>query len=317
MASGEDCLFIESMKPNDVIGCAGSAVFLLLVSAWIPFVGPLFGLLTPLPFLYYTTKLGLQQGLRVSAIAVIAIGLIAKLSGYPQIIVFCIEFSLLGIIISEIYKRKLTFGLTVFWGTVSMLFLGALFLFFISLARQSGPLELIVAYLQDNLKDAIPAYENMEWDREKMIESLGRLLARVYPSLMIVGTGLTVWMNIVISRQLFRLGKLEYPEFGSMDRWQAPEHLVWFVIAAGFSLFLSGEVIRMLALNSLIVVGVIYIFHGLSILLFFMNKYGVPPWVRIGIYLLIMFQQIILIGLAMAGLFDQWIDFRKIHKVKA
>ncbi|MFH1491258.1 MAG: DUF2232 domain-containing protein, partial [Pseudomonadota bacterium] len=69
-----------------------------------------------------------------------------------------------------------------------------------------------------------------------------------------------------------------------------------------------------LAINALIVMLVIYVFHGLSIVLFLLNKYRVPQWMRVGAYFLILFQQIFLIGLCIAGLFDQWIDFRKIHR---
>jgi uncharacterized protein YybS (DUF2232 family) len=90
--------------------------------------------------------------------------------------------------------------------------------------------------------------------------------------------------------------------------------MVWGVIAAGFALFFPIASIRLLAINSLIVMSVIYVFHGLSIVLFFFNKYRVPKWARFGSYILIVFQQIFLVGLAFAGLFDQWIDFRKIHK---
>jgi uncharacterized protein YybS (DUF2232 family) len=118
----------------------------------------------------------------------------------------------------------------------------------------------------------------------------------------------------VISKPLFRLGNLQYPEFAPMDQWQSPELMVWGVIAAGFALFLSIGGIRFLAINGLIVMAIIYVFHGLAIMLFFFNKHRVPHWVRFGTYLLILFQQIFWIVLAMAGLFDQWIDFRKIHK---
>jgi uncharacterized protein YybS (DUF2232 family) len=110
------------------------------------------------------------------------------------------------------------------------------------------------------------------------------------------------------------LGKIEYPEFGPLERWQAPERMVWGVIAAGFALFISPPSVKLLAINALIVMSIIYAFHGLSILMFFFNKYGVPPWIRFGVYVLIILQQVFLVGLALAGLFDQWIDFRKTHK---
>ena len=123
-------------------------------------------------------------------------------------------------------------------------------------------------------------------------------------------------MNVVISKPLFRIGNLEYPAFGPLDQWQAPELMVWGVIAAGFASFLLKGIVQILAINALIVMVVIYVFHGISIVLFFLKKYNAPSWIRFGIYFLLIFQQIFLLGLAIAGLFDQWIDFRKIRKTQ-
>ena len=84
------------MKTTDVLGCVGGAAFLLLASAWIPFIGPFFSLLAPLPFLCYSTSLGLRQGIKLAAVAVFTIGLLANFMGQPQVIIFVIEFSIIG-----------------------------------------------------------------------------------------------------------------------------------------------------------------------------------------------------------------------------
>jgi hypothetical protein len=39
-------------------------------------------------------------------------------------------------------------------------------------------------------------------------------------------------------------------------------------------------------------------------------------WIRFGVYALILLQQIFVIGVTMAGLFDQWLDLRRIHQKK-
>ena len=305
------------------MGCACSAIVLLLALALIPLVGPVFSLLTPLPFLYYAAKLGLYQGAKVVFVTILAVGVIANLAGYPQIIFLCLEFSLLGLIISETFRREYTIGFTIFWGTSFMLIIGAVILGLIGLTRNMGPLALILSYFQSNMNETIQTYEDMGWDQEKILQFkeylkiLIDVVKRVYPSLMIVGTGFVVWINIVISRPLFRLMNLKYPEFSPMDRWHAPELMVWGVIASGFAWFLSVPGVTLVAINGLIVMLTIYVFHGLSILLFFLNKYSVPSWLRFGIYFLIFFQQIFLIVLALAGLFDQWIDFRKLHPKKS
>lgn len=308
------------MSFKDVTGCIGATILLLFASAWIPFIGPFFGLLTPIPFLYYAMKLGRYQGLKVFALTLLVVGLIGKLTGYPQIVFFCLEFGLVGLIISEIYRWKLSFGLTIFLGTLFALTVSAIFLSLIALSEKMGPFEMVLEYFRTNLKTTIGLYENTGLDPEKVLQlreygrAVTEMIAKVYPSLMIICTGLVVWIVVVLSKPLFRLRNLEYPDFGNMDQWEAPEMMVWGLIASGFALFFPMAGIRFLAINGLMVMLVIYAFGGLSIGLFFLNKYNVPPWIRFGVYFLIIIQQIVWLGLAMVGLFDQWVDFRKIHK---
>ncbi|MCF8144575.1 MAG: YybS family protein [Deltaproteobacteria bacterium] len=308
------------MKTSDVLGCAGGAISLLLASVLIPFVGPFFSLLTPLPFLYYSTRLGLIEGIKLTAVVVTAIGLIAYAAGYSQITLLALEFSVLGIGLAELFRRKLSLGNTIFLGTLFMLFLGLGMLVLTGLSRNLGPIEMILGYLGGHLDTAVQTFEDANPDQLNTLElntyvkAFMAIISQIYPSLMIIGTGFALWLNVVIARPLFKMGKLEYPEFISMDRWQAPDHLVWGLIGAGFALFLASESIQFLALNALIVILAIYLFHGLSIIIFFLNKYRVPSWIRLGIYFLIIVQQLFLAVLTFAGLFDQWIDFRKIHR---
>jgi len=305
---------------SNIIGCTVAVIFFLLVSVLVPLVGPLFSLLIPLPFLYYLSKLGLSQGWKTGLISLLIISLIARLAGHPQLILLCFAFGIVGLIISEIFKREFTFGLTIFWGTVLMLFIGAVFLFFITLSKGTSAIELIVGYLQANVNRSVSLYEGMGLDQETMTQLkqfgtvLNDLIARIYPALLIIGAGLIIWINVVVSKPLFRVRGVKYPDLGRTDMWHAPEYMIWGVIAAGFSLFFSITGIKFIALNTLIVLLVIYVFHGLAIIMFFFNKHNIPPWARFGVYLLIMVQAIFLVVLALSGLFDQWIDFRKIHK---
>ncbi|MCP4665561.1 MAG: DUF2232 domain-containing protein [Deltaproteobacteria bacterium] len=308
------------MKTTDILGCAGGAAFLLLAAIWIPFAGPLLSLLTPLPFLYYSTKLGFQQGVKLTILVVLVIALAAKLAGQTQIIILSVEFSLLGLVLSEFFRRKLTIGRTVLLATLFVLVLGLGVMFFLALPKNMGPFDLMLGYLQDHLKAAIKASEGMGVPQGKTmeLEEFGKALidaiSRIYPSLLIIGAGFVVWLNIIMVKPLFRMKNLAYPEFVPLDRWQSPDRLIWVVIASGFALFLPSRGITLVAVNALIVMMAIYFFHGLSITLFFLNKYRVPSVIRVAVYLLVVIQQLFAVVLALAGLFDQWADFRKIHR---
>jgi len=123
------------MKMTDVLGCVGGAGFILFASAFIPFFGSFFCLLTPLPFLFYSTKLGLQKGVKLAVLALLGIGLIANLAGYPHIILFAIELSVLGLALSALFKKSLSVGQTVFYATSFMILLSLGYLFVLSLSK--------------------------------------------------------------------------------------------------------------------------------------------------------------------------------------
>jgi uncharacterized protein YybS (DUF2232 family) len=152
---------------------------------------------------------------------------------------------------------------------------------------------------------------------QEYLNALREGIALIYPSLMVLGSAFVVWLNVVLSRLLFHKRNLEVPDFGALDRWQSPDLMVWGLIVAGFSLFLSFSSLRLVAVNALVIMLAIYFFHGLSILLFYLIKYGVPRWMRLGVYALILLQQTLLVGVTMAGLFDQWLDLRRIHQKKS
>lgn len=308
------------MTTKDVLGCVATATGLIMASAWIPFIGPFFSLLTPLPFLFYTTRLGLRQGLQVCAVTVLVIGLLANLMGQPQVILFVIEFGIIGVGLSELFRRNFTLGKTLLLATFFMLSVGICILVVIGLSKNMGPIEMILSYMSEQLKAAVMIYKNSDGAGgdavalETYAKTFLMVVSKIYPSLMIIGAGFAVWVNMMIARPLFRAWKLPYPDFSSIDRWQAPEPLVWGLIASGFALFFASGPLEFLAVNTLIVILAIYLFHGLSIVLFFFNKYRTPVWIRVGVYFLIFIQQLFFAVLILAGLFDQWVDFRKIHR---
>jgi len=310
------------MKTHQVLGCVGTASVLLLASVWIPIVGPFFSLLTPLPFLYYSAKLGVSQAVKLTCVSILVAGLIAAVTRQSQLIFLCLEFSVLGMILSEIFRRKVPIGTSILLGTCLLLLMGLLVLAVAGLRKNLGPLDMVYAYLLESLEETARIYTRVGADPEtagefqETLKALKEVIALIYPSLMIVGSAFVVWLNVIMSRPLFHKRNLEVPDFGALDQWQSPELMVWGLIAAGFSLFLSFSPLRLVAVNALVVILAIYFFHGLAILLFYLNKYRVPPWMRLGVYALILLQQFLVIGVTMAGLFDQWLDLRRIHQKK-
>jgi len=308
---------VEVMKPIDIIGCAGSVVLLLSAAAWIPVLGFFFPLLTPLPFLYYATRLGLRNGVKIAVFTFLCVGLLSKLGGHPQMMISCFESGILGLILSELYRRRFTLGLTIVLGTCSVLIVSVLLLSLVMSSEKMGSTEVNPESNESRDEEIIEAYKDLGFDENEAVQFqkvMEDIIPKIYPAMFVLGTALSVCFIVILSRPLFRFKDLPYPNFGPMDRWQAPELMVWGVIATGFALFLTTGSIKLFAVNALIVMVAIYIFHGLSITQFFLNKYHAPLLGRLGVYLLILILPYFLITLAVAGLFDQWADFRKLNQ---
>ena len=87
------------------------------------------------------------------------------------------------------------------------------------------------------------------------------------------------------------------------------------MIVSGFIMFIPGlESVKTLAANFLLVFGACYFFQGLAIIAFYFNKNNVPRFVRGVVYLFIVFQQIFTLLVVGLGLFDLWVDFRRLRK---
>ena len=308
------------MTISNILGCAGSVVFSLIAYKWIPFFGPFLSLLIPLPFLFYLSKLGLNEGIKVCIAAFLIIGITAKLMGEPTLVFLCIEMGVMGFILSVLFRKEYSYSLTIFLGTLAMLLVGLAFTLFVIVIKGVTPVEIAVRIIQANLDAVVGVYEKKGINPEVIdqIKNLGpvviELIKKIYPSLVVVGTGFIVWLNVVISKPLFRIRGLKYPDLGHADMWRVPEYLVWGLIIAGFAKLLSISSLDFVATNALIIFSVIYAFHGLSIVLFFFNKYNVPALTRFIIYLIFALQQLSMILLALLGIFDQWIDFRKLNR---
>jgi uncharacterized protein YybS (DUF2232 family) len=254
---------------------------------------------------------------KIAVVTLLFVGLLAKVTGYPQMIISCFESSLLGLIISELYRRRFTLGLIIVLGTCSVLIVSVLLLSLVTSSEKMGFTEMNPGSHESRDEEMIQAYRDLGIDEDEAIQFqkiMEDIIPKIYPAMFILGTALSVGLIVLLSRPLFRFKDLPYPNFGPIDRWQAPELMVWGVIVTGFALFLTKGSIKLFAINALIVMVAIYVFHGLSIAQFFLNKYHAPLLGRLGVYLLIFILPYFLITLAIAGLFDQWADFRKLNQ---
>jgi uncharacterized protein YybS (DUF2232 family) len=139
-------------------------------------------------------------------------------------------------------------------------------------------------------------------------------LVRLIPAITISLTLIMAWLNLLLSKSLQVISRLQFYDFRSLNQWKAPEHLVWFAIGCGLLLVLSGNGLRLISISGLLVLMVVYFFQGIAIVSFYFEKKRFPRLLKIFMYSIIAVQQILLFFIIGLGFFDIWMNFRKLDR---
>lgn len=121
------------------------------------------------------------------------------------------------------------------------------------------------------------------------------------------------WFTMVVGNILLLKTSGTAP-WESYQVWQLPEKLIWIAIGTGVLALLPIEPLRTIGINCLVLLSIIYCFQGLSIAVFFMNKWKVPLLLRSFFYVMIVFQSFGTLLLLIFGIGDIWFDFRKLKQ---
>ncbi len=304
-----------------VQGVAVSTLSFLSV-ALIPLAGAIVILLTPLPVLFYYTKLGRFRGVAVFAISLTLVLLILTLI-HPDIIFPLLLLMLAGgtgIMLAEVLRRPWTIERTLIIPVAALLACGSCLLLLSAYQTGQPPLRLIESYILSSIGENIKLYEQMDISSEQLTlikdyaGPIATLLTRIFPAMFLVGASLFIWLNIFAARRLFQKHGLHYPEFGDLTRWKAPEKMVWLLIGAGGMLLVEAGAVKYSGLNLLITCLFVYLCAGLSVIGYFFKVKRIPVFFKVLFYILIMIQQYLLLLVMALGLFDLWADFRKLIK---
>lgn len=133
---------------------------------------------------------------------------------------------------------------------------------------------------------------------------------RMLPGVLVAMVATTVWLNIVLVNTL--TGRLSGTvPWGPYSSWKLPEPLVWLPIA-GIAILVFGRGFIQDAGGWLTITAVLlYFFQGLAVFISLLERWRVPFFVRIMLYIVLIVQSYGLILLAVLGLSDVWINFRK------
>ncbi len=313
-------LAFHSGVSKDIATGVMATLVIFSVSIFMPVVGFLFSMFIPLPVLFYRAKLGRRRGMVVPLVAIAVIGLF--FGGFTMDILFFAGLMFLGFAMSEMFEKELSVEMTIVAASGIVLGAGLIGIFLYSMVASTGIYALISAYVATNLALSLDLYKGIGIPQETIdaisgsLDQIQYVLVRILPSLAAASTLFVAWTNLIAARPIMERRGLSFPDFGRLNRWQAPDHLVWGVIGCGLIMVLPATGIRLIGINGLLVLLTVYFIQGIAIVSFYFEKKKLPRAIRVVLYMMIAFQQLFLLVIICIGLFDMWINFRKIDTNK-
>lgn len=310
----------QSGISKDIAAGVMATLAIFSLSVYIPVVGFIFSMFIPLPIIFYRAKLGRRYGAVVPLIAIALMGLV--FGGLTIDMLFFSGLMLLGFVMSEMLEKPLSVEMTVGATCSIVLGIGLFGILLFSMARSTGILALVSAYVATNLELSLKLYQGIGIPQETIdtiASSLDRIqyvLVRIMPSLAAASTLFVAWTNLIVARPMMLRRGLTFPDFGRLNHWRAPDPLIWGVIACGLVMLTPATGIRLLGINGLLLLLTIYFIQGIAIVSFYFEKKGLPRSVRVVLYTMIAFQQLFLLVIICIGLFDMWFNFRRIDTNK-
>jgi uncharacterized protein YybS (DUF2232 family) len=309
---------VQSGVARDIAMGIGISSVIFAIAIYLPILGFFVSLFVPLPILFYRAKLGRQTGAIVPMAAIVAMGIIA--GGVNIDVLAFAAMLLLGFTLSELYEKNLTVERTVAFASGAVILAGLIGLILYTVVINVPLGRFISDYVDHNLQITLAIYERLGAPQESihmLTVSMDRIqyaLVRIIPSLTVTSTLFVAWINLLASKPLLLSKGIAFPEFGTLNRWRAPEQLVWGVIGSGVMLLIPSSAMKLIGINGLFILLTVYFFQGMAIVAFYFEKKQFPRLLRVFLYSLIALQQIVLLVIVALGFFDVWINFRKLGK---
>ncbi|MCF8025386.1 MAG: YybS family protein [Desulfobacteraceae bacterium] len=307
---------ITSANSREILTGAGILVLCGTVSLYFPIAGFICFFLMPLPVAFYRIKLGRNPSGIMAVAALVTIWVLG--AGQPVDLWLMLCMMGLGFALGGALEKGFSVEKAIAYACGVVLTGAIAALVFIGSISEAGPLELVSDYVRANLEMTAAVYENMgvQDNRIRLLkESLDRVhyvIMMIMPALAVSGLIFSAWANLLLVRITLRARQIGQPDFGRLNRWKAPDVLVWAVIGCGLVVLVAGEPLSFVGINGLILLMLIYLFQGLAVVSFYFESRQVPVFLRMLIYAFFAIQQVFALLIVGVGFFDTWADFRRL-----
>ncbi|MGV8059183.1 MAG: DUF2232 domain-containing protein [Smithellaceae bacterium] len=291
--------------------------FSVLAATFVPVVGFTFLIFLPLLTMFYSALYGKVKTATAFLIPVLLIFIFSHLLQIDTPYLVILMLGIVGLTIAAVALRNSSIEKIVVYP--ALIIIGAICAYFIysGFVLSVNPWHLVSQFVAQGVEQNINFYSQLPIDKEDISFIKNNKLifitvfTGIFPALAIIGSIFIVWINVLIGKDILRKSTFFLPQLEGLSKWKAPEFMIWIFIIAGGLLLLPNEQIRFFSLNVFIMICFTYLLQGFAILSFLFQSKNVPVFFRYLFYFLIAVQQLLVIPIAIAGLLDIWVDFRR------
>jgi uncharacterized protein YybS (DUF2232 family) len=292
----------------------GTALFFIISSlpngfAWLYFF-------TPLPVIYFVTILGFQRGLKIITYAALIAGVVALASGGFRALLYAFSLIPTGVILARsINRREQVFRA----GLSAVIILGATWLVLglaISAVSHQNLYQGILQNIDAELTNAFDTYSkspdfpaDSKAELTAVFTRMRQMVPRIFPGSLMISAIFTIWLNMLLSNGLLK--KNQIAAWEEFQFWRLPEQLVWLLIAGALFSFVPSGFLPILGVNIVLVLSALYFFQGLAVITNLFGRWSIPRPIKFLIFFVMTIQAYGIILLALLGVADIWVNFRK------
>lgn len=286
----------------------------------VPFFGFVPGLLTMVPAVYLGV-LTRQRWLPLSIIALSTVLLYLFFRVGGPVLGFLLEYGLPAVMLSEIARKQYPRLRTMSVAAGACAGIVLLAVFFHGFQLSMTPMAVVQKAFQANLEMVQKVYQDMGMAKEQLAflrdssPVLGYWAGMLFPSLLFAAyfflNGLTMVMVSLLGR--WRHTPISWGKGSLFENFAVYQQTIWFLIGLWVAVLLPGipELVRFFLYNGIFVLVFFYFLQGMAIIHCYLKKFQVGTGGRVFIYFLLIAFHFLLVAVAMIGLFDMWVDFRK------
>jgi hypothetical protein len=295
-------------------------MILTFLPVFISLEGLLFSILAPFPLIVLAVKYPWPY---VLALIGCEAGILAWVGGALAFLSFS-QYGAVPLVMAGAVRRGWSLSQIIASSVLLPIGVGVILLVVYALVTRQHLSAMVATYLDPvlhALQEHLQTVEQMPGNEQAhalpVLETVRQFVLAVLPGVLVINHLLTNTLNYIVAR--YYCSRSQPPvqlDAEILTHWRASEYMVWVFIASGLALLLPVSVLSTIGLNVLLVALAIYLLQGCAIVVFWAQRLPLPLGLRwlLTLIALVMAGPLCVVLCIAAGLFDLWVDFRRLRR---